>query len=131
LARDRLRAVQDLRVRRTQRAAVRAQDDLGVQDRDERVEVAVVRERGYEPVSIARSLGVDVITGDGLEGALEGVSCIVDVATGPSPVEEEATRLFTTLGSVVVRDCISVTNAKSPSANLFERSAKRDSHVTA
>jgi uncharacterized protein YbjT (DUF2867 family) len=58
--------------------------------------VDVLRERGYEPVAIARSLGVDVITGEGLDDALRGVSCIIDVATGPSPVEAEATAFFTT-----------------------------------
>jgi uncharacterized protein YbjT (DUF2867 family) len=58
--------------------------------------VDVVRERGYEPVPIARSLGVDVITGAGLDEALASVSHLVDVATGPSPVQEEATRFFTT-----------------------------------
>jgi uncharacterized protein YbjT (DUF2867 family) len=56
----------------------------------------VVRERGHEAVPIARSLGVDVITGGGLDAALAGVACVIDAATGPSPVEEEATAFFTT-----------------------------------
>jgi len=47
-------------------------------------------------VAISRSNGVDVITGDGLAAALEGVEVIVDVATGPSPEQGAATEFFTT-----------------------------------
>jgi hypothetical protein len=45
---------------------------------------------------MARSLGVDVITGEGLDAALVGVDCIVDTATGPSGDKDEATAFFTT-----------------------------------
>ena len=41
-------------------------------------------------------MGVDVITGDGLDAALAGVECVVDAATGPSPEQEAATEFFTT-----------------------------------
>jgi uncharacterized protein YbjT (DUF2867 family) len=58
--------------------------------------VAVLEERGHDAVAISRASGVDVITGDGLAAALTGVECIIDVATGPSPEEEAATRFFTT-----------------------------------
>jgi len=44
---------------------------------------------------MSRSTGVDIVTGDGLAEALAGVECIIDVATGPSPDEEEATAFFT------------------------------------
>jgi uncharacterized protein YbjT (DUF2867 family) len=44
---------------------------------------------------MSRSTGVDIVTGDGLAEALEGVECIIDTATGPSPDEEEATAFFT------------------------------------
>jgi putative NADH-flavin reductase len=47
--------------------------------------VDVLRERGHDVVAIARSFGVDVITGDGLANALAGVECVIDAATGPSP----------------------------------------------
>lgn len=43
-------------------------------------------------IQIARSRGVDVITGEGLDDALNGVECIVDVATQPSPDETTARR---------------------------------------
>jgi len=56
--------------------------------------VDVLEERGYEVVPMARSLGVDVITREGLAEALVGVDAIVDAATGPSPDEDEATAFF-------------------------------------
>ena len=58
--------------------------------------VDVLEERGYEVVPVSRASGVDVITGDGLDAALAGVDVVVDVATGPSPDQEEATAFFTT-----------------------------------
>ena len=50
---------------------------------------------GHDVVPIARSRGVDVITGEGLAEALEGVDSVVDAATGPSPEEGAATEFFT------------------------------------
>jgi|SRR5215211_525074 len=58
--------------------------------------VDVLEGQGHEVVPIARSKGVDVITGQGLEDALQGANAIVDLATGPSPDEQEATDFFTT-----------------------------------
>jgi uncharacterized protein YbjT (DUF2867 family) len=58
--------------------------------------VDVLTERGHDVVPIARSHGVDVITGEGLAAALAGVDCVVDAATGPSPEQDAATAFFTT-----------------------------------
>jgi uncharacterized protein YbjT (DUF2867 family) len=44
---------------------------------------------------MSRSSGVDVVSGDGLAQALEGVECIIDVATTPSPDQAAATEFFT------------------------------------
>lgn len=41
--------------------------------------VAALERRGHEPVVIARSTGVDLTTGRGLDAALEGVEVVVDV----------------------------------------------------
>ena len=54
-----------------------------------------LQQRGYDAVPIARSVGVDVITGKGLAEALHRVDALVDAATGPSPDQEEATAFFT------------------------------------
>jgi uncharacterized protein YbjT (DUF2867 family) len=58
--------------------------------------VDVLEAGGHDVVKISRSGGVDVITGEGLAEALEGVDVIVDAATGPTPDEREATEFFTT-----------------------------------
>jgi uncharacterized protein YbjT (DUF2867 family) len=57
--------------------------------------VDVLEERGHEVVRMSRSTGVDIVTGDGLASALDGVQCVIDAATGPSPDEEAATAFFT------------------------------------
>ena len=54
----------------------------------------ILRERGHEVVPISRGDGVDVISGEGLGAALEGVDLIVDAATSPTP--EGAAEFFTT-----------------------------------
>lgn len=56
--------------------------------------VDVLRERGHEVVPISRGEGVDVITGEGLAQALEGVDLVIDAATGPTP--DGAAEFFTT-----------------------------------
>jgi uncharacterized protein YbjT (DUF2867 family) len=58
--------------------------------------VDVLDGQGHEVVQISRSKGVDVITGEGLAEALQGVDAVVDLATGPSPDEKEATEFFRT-----------------------------------
>jgi uncharacterized protein YbjT (DUF2867 family) len=58
--------------------------------------VEILAQRGHDVVPIARSEGVDVITGEGLDEALIGVETIIDAATGPSPDEAQATAFFTT-----------------------------------
>jgi len=56
----------------------------------------VLAERGHEVVAISRATGVDIITGAGLDAALNGVEVIVDAATGPSPEQQPATEFFVT-----------------------------------
>jgi uncharacterized protein YbjT (DUF2867 family) len=57
--------------------------------------VDILRTQGHEVVPIARSLGVDVVTGDGLAEALKGADSIIDAATPPTPEERAATTFFT------------------------------------
>jgi uncharacterized protein YbjT (DUF2867 family) len=56
----------------------------------------VLQARGHTTVAISRSRGVDIISGKGLAEALVGVDSVIDVASGPSPDQEAATRFFTT-----------------------------------
>jgi uncharacterized protein YbjT (DUF2867 family) len=58
--------------------------------------VGVLTERGYEVVPMSRSDGVDVISGEGLAAALDGVDTVIDTATGPSAEQQPATEFFTT-----------------------------------
>jgi uncharacterized protein YbjT (DUF2867 family) len=57
--------------------------------------VDVLKAGGHDVVAMSRSSGVNVVTGDGLAEALEGVECVIDVASGPSPDQEAATEFFT------------------------------------
>jgi uncharacterized protein YbjT (DUF2867 family) len=57
--------------------------------------VDVLKAGGHDVVAMSRSSGVDVVTGEGLAEALAGVGCVIDVASGPSPDQEAATKFFT------------------------------------
>src|SRR5207247_8936873 len=57
--------------------------------------VEILEQRGHDVVPIARSKGVDVVSGEGLDEALAGAETIIDTATGPSPDQESATEFFT------------------------------------
>ena len=69
---------------------------VGATGRVGRHVVRVVEEHGHQVVPISRSTGVDVITGDGLVEALDGVEVIIDVSSTPSPDQQTATEFFTT-----------------------------------
>ncbi len=58
--------------------------------------VDVAAADGHDVVAISRASGVDVITGEGLAAALDGVDAIIDTATSPSPEQGPATEFFTT-----------------------------------
>ena len=57
--------------------------------------VDILEAQGHEVAAIARSRGVDVVTGAGLDEALSGAEVVIDAATGPSPDERAATEFFT------------------------------------
>ncbi|HEU5266413.1 MAG TPA: NAD(P)H-binding protein [Jatrophihabitans sp.] len=54
---------------------------------------------GHEPVRVARSAGVDVITGDGLVPALSGVDAVVDVTNTPETDPDKAREFFGTVSA--------------------------------
>jgi uncharacterized protein YbjT (DUF2867 family) len=58
--------------------------------------VDILEGQGHDVVPISRSGGVDVITGEGLAGALTGVECVIDAATQPASEQDAATAFFTT-----------------------------------
>jgi uncharacterized protein YbjT (DUF2867 family) len=57
--------------------------------------VEILEQRGHHVVPIARSRGVDVVSGEGLDEALAGAQTIIDTATGAGPDQEAATAFFT------------------------------------
>jgi uncharacterized protein YbjT (DUF2867 family) len=59
-----------------------------------RMVVAAAREAGHEPVILARSAGVDLMTGAGLEPALDGADVVVDVSNVTATSARRSTAYF-------------------------------------
>lgn len=64
--------------------------------------VEVSRERGHETVVLTRSEGVDLTTGEGLAGALDGVDAVIDVSNITSMSARSAARFFTTVSRTLL-----------------------------
>ena len=60
-----------------------------------RLVVEAARERGHTPVVIARSAGVDLVTGAGLDGVLDGVDAVVDVTNRNTTSRARSVEFFT------------------------------------
>lgn len=58
--------------------------------------VAALRDRGHDPVVLARSTGVDVLDGTGLREALAGVDAVIDVLSVSTQKADEARAFFRT-----------------------------------
>ncbi|MFE6777140.1 SDR family oxidoreductase [Streptomyces sp. NPDC057702] len=58
--------------------------------------VEVLTERGHRAVPMSRSTGVDIITGQGLAEALDGVDVVLDVASWHASDQAAATDFFRT-----------------------------------
>ena len=56
--------------------------------------VEVLEDRGHTVVKASRTFGVDVITGDGLAEALDGVEVVIDAASKPTPDGDAAAEFF-------------------------------------
>jgi uncharacterized protein YbjT (DUF2867 family) len=67
--------------------------------------VEVLKTGGHDVVPMSRASGVDLITGKGLAEALDGVECVIDAATGPSPDQKAATEFFTTAARNLQQAC--------------------------
>ncbi|MBX6387095.1 MAG: NAD(P)H-binding protein [Microbispora sp.] len=52
--------------------------------------VAVLERDGHDVVRISRSLGVDLLTGEGLDKALDGVEAVIDAISFEKPRRDEA-----------------------------------------
>jgi uncharacterized protein YbjT (DUF2867 family) len=61
--------------------------------------VAALERDGHEVVRISRSLGVDLVTGAGLDDALAGVDAVVDAISAPPTDREQTATYFGTTTS--------------------------------
>jgi uncharacterized protein YbjT (DUF2867 family) len=64
---------------------------------------ASVQQAGHEAVVLSRSRGVDVLSGDGLAGALAGVDVVIDTANPDAIEEGPATEFFTGVAASLQR----------------------------
>ncbi|UBU11302.1 SDR family oxidoreductase [Nonomuraea gerenzanensis] len=55
---------------------------------------AALERDGHDVVRISRSLGVDLVTGEGLDAALAGVDAVVDAVNGQGGTREETVAYF-------------------------------------
>jgi len=55
--------------------------------------VSALEQDGHDTLRISRSLGVDLITGEGLDAALEGIDAVVDAISSP-PISPDETRKY-------------------------------------
>jgi hypothetical protein len=65
--------------------------------------VASLTRRGHEPVPLARSAGVDLVTADGLDAALTGADAVIDVVNTEAADAESAERFFATATGNLIR----------------------------
>ncbi|UWE08680.1 SDR family oxidoreductase [Actinacidiphila bryophytorum] len=65
--------------------------------------VAALREAGHEPQVIARSAGVDLTTGRGLDQALDGVERVIDTSNITSISRAKAVAFFETASAHLLR----------------------------
>jgi uncharacterized protein YbjT (DUF2867 family) len=56
--------------------------------------VSALERNGHDAVRISRSLGVDLVTGEGLDAALDGVDAVVDAISGEQESRDEALAYF-------------------------------------
>lgn len=57
--------------------------------------VAELRAAGHDPVLLTRSAGADVITGDGLDAALDGTTALIDVTNTTAMSSRKSVAFFT------------------------------------
>jgi uncharacterized protein YbjT (DUF2867 family) len=60
--------------------------------------VPLLQARGHEALAASPNSGVNTLTGEGLDAALEGCDVVVDVANSPSFADDAVLEFFTTSG---------------------------------
>jgi uncharacterized protein YbjT (DUF2867 family) len=57
---------------------------------------SILERQGHDAVRISRTLGVDLVTGEGLDAALKDVDAVVDAVSSPPLAPEETREYFST-----------------------------------
>jgi uncharacterized protein YbjT (DUF2867 family) len=61
--------------------------------------VALAKSRGHDVTGISKESGADVLTGTGLDDALDGVETVVNVIQSPNFEQQASTEFFTTVAA--------------------------------
>jgi uncharacterized protein YbjT (DUF2867 family) len=69
---------------------------VGATGRAGRLTLVALRRHGHEPVAIARAVGIDIVTGEGLDEALAGVDAVIDLSNTPARDADQARDFFGT-----------------------------------
>lgn len=64
--------------------------------------VAAVRSAGHDPIVLARSNGVDLLTGQGVDAALRGVDAVIDAVNISTLSADDATAFFRTASGTLL-----------------------------
>jgi uncharacterized protein YbjT (DUF2867 family) len=56
--------------------------------------VSILKERGHDAVAASPASGVNAVTGEGLDAALQGAQVVVDVANSPSFADDDVMAFF-------------------------------------
>jgi uncharacterized protein YbjT (DUF2867 family) len=99
----------------------------------------LVREYGHEPVVLVRSTGFDLMSGDGLASALEGIDGVVDVVSTPTLSAKSSRKFFGTTTAALLRAevdagvrhhvALSVVNAPTVAAGYYAGKALQEERV--
>ncbi|WP_394539315.1 SDR family oxidoreductase [Lysobacter enzymogenes] len=64
--------------------------------------VARLRAAGHEALAAAPSTGVDILTGAGLDAAMAGADCVIDLSNSPSFEDAAVLEFFATAGRTIL-----------------------------
>ncbi|POH67059.1 3-beta hydroxysteroid dehydrogenase [Cryobacterium zongtaii] len=99
----------------------------------------LVSRLGHQPVVLSRSTGVDLVTGDGVSSALDGVDGVIDVVNTSTLSAQASTRFFGTATATLLKAeaaagvrhhvTLSIVNADTVSAGYYAGKAVQEEAV--
>src|ERR1700743_1669918 len=64
--------------------------------------IAALKVKGHDAIGLSRSAGFDLMPGDGLAAALEGVDCVVDVTNTTATERADTETFFGTISAALL-----------------------------